>query len=493
MFSRLAGDARTRVLAWFVGIVALAVVGSVFAGRQVLLTRLDARIDQELRQEVEELRRLAAGDDPETGEPFGADVERIFDLYLLRNVGYPHERVFFFVNRQAYRPEVLPAGYRPSASVERRWADVTEAQRGRFEAGAGLVDYLAVPLQQDSQRQGVFVVAIYGDVDRREIAQVVTTMSIVGVIAVAVAGMIAWFGAGRILAPIRRLTRTAEGITDRDLTQRIDVRGDDDVARLGRTFNAMLDRLERAFATQQQFLRDVGHELRTPITIVRGHLEVLGDDPEERRETVALVVDELERMRRLVDDLTVLARAEQPDFLTLAPVDLGDLIGEILRKAERIADRSWLLERADDGAIIADRQRLTQAVVQLVQNAVEHTDDGDEIALGALTTSTGARLYVRDTGVGFGDRDPDELFERFVGERRGGTGLGLAIVRAIAEAHGGTATAHHAPGGGALLVIDVARDAGGGRTLAAPVGDGAGGATLELDDRPTLDLGEQRM
>jgi signal transduction histidine kinase len=132
-------------------------------------------------------------------------------------------------------------------------------------------------------------------------------------------------------------------------------------------------------------------------------------------------------------------------------------------------------------------------VVQLVQNAVEHTDDGDEIALGALTTSTGARLYVRDTGVGFGDRDPDELFERFVGERRGGTGLGLAIVRAIAEAHGGTATAHHAPGGGALLVIDVARDAGGGRTLAAPVGDGAGGATLELDDRPTLDLGEQRM
>ena len=446
------------MLAWFVAVVAIAVVGSVLVGRQVLLSRLDIRIDAELRQEVEELRRLAAGDDPATGEPFGGDVERIFDLYVLRNVAYRHERVFFYVDGAPHRPEVLPVGYRPSADLERRWATIDAPQRDRFPSGVGVVDYLAVPLEQLGRQRGVFVVAIYGDIERREIAQVVTTMSVVGVIAILLAAGIAWFGAGRILAPIRRLTETAEAISDRDLTQRIDVDGDDDVARLGRTFNAMLDRLQGAFASQRQFLNDVGHELRTPITIVRGHLEVVGDDPQERRETVALVVDELERMRRLVDDLVVLARAEQPDFLDLAPVDVAELAGEIIRKAERMADRSWRLEHADEGVIVADRQRLTQAVIQLAQNAVEHTGDGDAITLDAVLNGGEARLSVRDTGPGFGGTDPYRLFDRFVGERSDGTGLGLAIVRAIAEAHGGGVSVGDAAGGGALITITVARD-----------------------------------
>lgn len=457
--ARLLDDARTRVLAWFVAVVAIAVVSSVFVGRQVLLARLDARIDSELRQEVEELRRLATGDDPATGQPFGGEVERIFDLYVLRNVAYQNERVFFYTDGAAYRAEQLPPGYEPPADLERQWASAEQSERGEFTSGAGEVDYLAAPLQQDGETRGVFVVAIYGDIDRDEIAQVVETMGLAGVVAIVVAAGIAWFGAGRILAPIRRLTQTAETISERDFRQRIEVDGDDDVARLGRTFNAMLDRLQKAFASQRQFLSDVGHELRTPITIVRGHLEVLGDDPDERRETIALVVDELERMRRLVDDLVVLAKAEQPDFLNLAPVDAGDLAQEIIRKAEGLADRSWRLESSDEGVIVADRQRLTQAAVQLAQNAVQHTDDGDTIVLGASLVDDEAHFWVRDTGPGFGGSDPRRLFERFVGERNDGTGLGLAIVKAIAEAHGGDVTAREAPGGGALFTIAVPREA----------------------------------
>jgi signal transduction histidine kinase len=246
-------------------------------------------------------------------------------------------------------------------------------------------------------------------------------------------------------------------ISDRDLDERIEVDGDDDVARLARTFNAMLDRLQQAFATQRRFLNDVGHELRTPITIVRGHLEVLGDDPDERRETIALVVDELERMRRLVDDLVVLAKAEQPDFLDVGPIDLGDLASEIARKAERLAARTWVLESADEGVIVADRQRLTQAMVQLASNAVEHTGNGDTVALGFGLADDEARLWVRDTGPGFDGADPGRLFERFVGDRSDGTGLGLAIVRAIAQAHGGDVTAREARGGGAVFTIAVPR------------------------------------
>ena len=111
------------------------------------------------------------------------------------------------------------------------------------------------------------------------------------------------------------LADTARSISETDLTRRIPVSGRDEIAELARTFNAMLDRLEAAFATQRAFVSDASHELRTPITIVRGHLELLGDDPQERRETIALVTDELDRMSRFVDDLLLLAKAERDDFL----------------------------------------------------------------------------------------------------------------------------------------------------------------------------------
>ena len=125
-------------------------------------------------------------------------------------------------------------GYRPPVDVEQSWAAADSPQRGRFEVGVGQVDYLAVPLQQTGEQRGVFVVAIYGDVERAEIAQVIRTMSVVGVLAIIAAAGMAWFGAGRILAPIGQLTRAAEAIDDRDLTRRIAVEGDDDVARLAR-------------------------------------------------------------------------------------------------------------------------------------------------------------------------------------------------------------------------------------------------------------------
>lgn len=125
------------MLAWFVAVVAVAVVGSVFVGRQVLLADLDARIDSELRQEAEELRRLATGDDPETGQPFGSDVERIFDLYVIRNVAYPNERVFFY-------PEGSCSGdTRSSAARElhlrRRFGRLPRAAPGAGRAAGGRV------------------------------------------------------------------------------------------------------------------------------------------------------------------------------------------------------------------------------------------------------------------------------------------------------------------------------------------------------------------
>lgn len=148
--------------------------------------------------------------------------------------------------------------------------------------------------------------------------------------------------------------------------------GTDDVAQLARTFNTMLDRLEVAFLAQREFVDNAGHELRTPITVIRGHLELMGDDPGEREETRALVLDELARMNRMVDDLLVLAKSERPDFLKLEEVNLTELTVEVVAKARGMADRAWRVDATADAVIVADGQRLTQALMQLVSNAVRH-------------------------------------------------------------------------------------------------------------------------
>ena len=219
----------------------------------------------------------------------------------------------------------------------------------------------------------------------------------------------------------------------------------------------MLARLETAFATQQRFVNDAGHELRTPITIVRGHLELLDDDPEDREQTLALVMDELDRMSRIVDDLLTLAKREQPDFLQLAPFEVGALVDDVLAKASALGPRNWQLDSFADETIVADRQRVTQALMQLAQNAVEHTEDGDEIGLGAFVAAGETRLWVRDAGPGIAFDEQKRVFDRFYragGERRSdGAGLGLSIVQAIAHAHGGRVELSSVPGTGATFTI----------------------------------------
>ncbi len=276
--------------------------------------------------------------------------------------------------------------------------------------------------------------------------------------------IVAFFAAGRVLAPLGQLTETARQITESDLTRRIEVHGYDELAEQARTFNAMLERLEAAFESQRSLIRDVGHELRTPITIVRGNLEFLDadEDPEERRETIELVTDELDRITRLVDELLLLARSERPDFLELETVNLGTLSDELLAKASALGARDWRLESRGAGMIVADRQRLTQAVMSLAQNAVQQTSDGDPIELGTENRDGRARLWVRDWGPGIAPEEQSQVFERFARGRDGrgyeGTGLGLAIVKAIAEAHGGTVELTSRPGAGARFTIAVPVD-----------------------------------
>ena len=224
----------------------------------------------------------------------------------------------------------------------------------------------------------------------------------------------------------------------------------------------MLDELEEAFDTQQRFVDDAGHELRTPITVIRGHLDLMGDDPEERRATLVLIDDELDRMHRIVNDLLTLAKAERADFLRLGPVDLAALTQEVHAKAAALGERDWRLGATAAASSIADRQRLTQAMMQLAQNAVQHTRPGDGIEIGSRVVGAEAELWVRDTGEGIAPGEADHIFDRFSrgGRRRAsdGAGLGLSIVRAIAEAHHGRVAMTSEPGEGSRFVVVVPVD-----------------------------------
>ena len=260
-----------------------------------------------------------------------------------------------------------------------------------------------------------------------------------------------------MLAPLRVLRDTARSISESDLTRRIPVEGDDELADLARTFNAMLDRLEDAFASQRAFVSDASHELRTPITIVRGHLELLEDDPKERAETIELVTDELDRMGRLVNDLLLLAKAQRPDFLQPEPIDAGEFTRELFAKASALAGRDWRLGEVAGGRIVADRQRLTQAVMNLSENAVNHTSERDAVELGSAIRNGHVRLWVRDTGPGVSEGEREHIFERFArgseATRADGSGLGLAITQAIAEAHNGHVELDSRPGAGARFTV----------------------------------------
>lgn len=198
----------------------------------------------------------------------------------------------------------------------------------------------------------------------------------------------------------------------------------------------MLDRLEGAFASRRELLRDAAHELQGPIATIRGHLELMGDEPEDRRATIALVSDELDRMGLFVEDLLLLARVEQGDFLELRALDLGSLTVQLFAQLRRLADRDWALGEVGGGEVVADRQRVSQAVVNLARNAVTMTLPGDRIELSSACAGDEVRLAVSTAGAGL--RAPPAEARAGAGEPgQGAAGLGLSIARAIAEGHGG--------------------------------------------------------
>ncbi len=418
-----------------------------------------SRVEADLARTVDEVALLAAGNDPATGKPF-TSAEALLRTALQRTVLPPSEGAFAVVGDRirwtaqpgvALRPEedaelvaaVLPLTQLPTVS------------QGQLTTATGDYRYVVVPVRfPPPGDSGALVRVADMDAERSVLQAVYVTYALVALGSLLLVAMLIWLFVGRLLRPLSWMRETAERITDTDISQRIPVRGHDDLSALATTVNHMLDRLEASLASQRALLDDVGHELRTPLTVIRGHLELMdAADPADVAGTRALVLDELERMRRLVDDLLTLAKADQPDFVQPRPTDLARLIDETLAKASTLGERHWMLDDLADAEVDIDPQRMAQALLQLAANAVQFSEPGSQVGMGSQLRDGELTLWVRDQGIGIAPQDQERILARKVTGRLGGTGLGLSIVRSIAEAHGGRLVVESTPGQGSRFSI----------------------------------------
>jgi signal transduction histidine kinase len=256
----------------------------------------------------------------------------------------------------------------------------------------------------------------------------------------AIVGLIGWLVAGRLLAPLRRLRVAAEEITATERNARIPVVGHDDVSALTATVNDMLDRLDGALTSQRRLLDDVRHELKTPITIVRGHVELMNPaDPADVEATRLIAIDELDRMSGLIDEIEVLAESRML-VTRRSTVHAAELAAEVVAKSRGIHGHTWRSLVTATTAVSVDRPKIVQAWLQLVDNAVKYSPPGSEIVIGCVDYEGAVEFWVQDAGPGIPPGAEMRIFERHTREHEdaaSGSGLGLSIVRSIVTAHAG--------------------------------------------------------
>ena len=448
---------RTRITVVIALLTALSMAAAGVLVYALESARIKREVTEQIDQEIAEFRALRV--DPSTTRPFD-DVGRLLNVFLTRNVPDDDEMLVGYVTGQSpertrnrYGEEVLeePAYRRALAGMA--GGGTTTIDSARF----GEVWVTVVPVTNNASSGSLAIVNFLDD-EHDELNRTMRTYSIVALLSLGLITVIAALQSGRLLAPLRTLEETAREVTATGLSRRIPERGNDDITALTRTINNMLERLEGGFDAQRQFLDDAGHELKTPLTVLRGHLELLENgDPEDVAATQALLLDEVDRMSRLVEDLILLAKARRPDFVMVEPVDLEQLTHSVLAKARGLGGRDWQLDGVAHGTVAVDVQRITQAVLQLADNAVKHTGPGDQIAIGSSYDGREVRVWVRDAGNGVPPDDRTHIFERFgrstVPEGDEGFGLGLSIVAAIAEAHLGTVHVEDAEPSGSRFVI----------------------------------------
>ncbi|MEP6527775.1 MAG: ATP-binding protein [Nocardioidaceae bacterium] len=328
----------------------------------------------------------------------------------------------------------------------------------------GVTRVLAVPVDTQERHWVVLVGASLQD-RHDALVRLAVTLGIGGLVALVLSAVAGWLVAGAALRPIERLRRDAADIQVSDPGRRLAVAGErDEIERLGTTLNELLDRLERSIAKEHRFLDDASHELRTPVTILKGELELAGSpgrSVEELRQAISSAAEEADHVADLADGLLLLSRAGDGGLrIQRELVDLSELAEQVVGHVEPEARRQHLRLEVDASRAVADidRTRVRQAMDNVLSNAIRHTPPGGVVRLDVSGREGTVVLTVEDSGCGFpADLLPNALNPFTSGPGGTGSGLGLSIVRAIAEAHGGTVQLENRPGGGARVVVTLVR------------------------------------
>ena len=338
-----------------------------------------------------------------------------------------------------------------------------QSQTTTVSTPSGRVLVLASPMREQGRTVGSVVVTYALESLEQDQERVLVLVSIEAVIALLVAVAGTYLLLRRLLGTIGNITTTARTISEGDLDLRLGDQGsDDEVGELAGTFDVMLDRIDEVMEVQRRLLSDVSHQLKTPLTVMRGHIEVLQmtgvDDPAEVDRTLRTVLSEIEHLRVLTEDLLFLGRSLEPGFLELVPVDLRIFLADVTKAASVLGNRRVTMGSVPDLVVEIDENKMRGALLNLVDNAVKATADGDRIEVSASLRHPGGdlALTVGDCGPGVPPSERARVLERFGRPRseiREGSGLGLAIVGTVAESHGGHVELGDAPFGGLAASI----------------------------------------
>ena len=459
----------TRVM-W--AIVLVSSIALVMCGAIVWalgLSSVSADATNRLEHSRDRIRQLAADrQDPSSGQPL-EDVSAVLRTHIQRTAEGRGEAELGFVGTDAGTELTWVSAdnvsFRPEQDKElltrvSSQAAASESVIETVRTPTSTYRVLVVPLQGGAQR-GARVHVIDLKVAESQLRRTMAFYAAAAVFTVALVTGLAWFAVERLLRPIEQLRRATESIGEEDLTTRVPVKGRDDLTALAEAVNRMLDRVQTSVEAQRNLLDDVGHELRTPIAVVRGHLELTDPvDPEDVRQTQLLAIDELDRMGMLVNDLILLAKSVQSDFVTPADTDVAELTELVFDKSLALGERRWKMEAAAFTRAKIDPTRITQAWLQLVANAVKYSEHCSAVSLGSAVRDGHLQMWVADEGIGIAPEDIDLVRQRFkrtagAQELASGTGLGLSIVETIVAAHGGRLDIRSEVGRGSVFTMVV--------------------------------------
>ena len=456
----------TRVM-W--AIVLVAGVALVTCGAIVWAlghSSVSADATNRLEHSRDRIRELAAeGTDPSSGRPL-EDVSAVLRVHIQRTAEGPGEAELGFVGTSSNTELVWVSSDNVSFRPEKD-AKLLKHVTSRAAASESVIEtvrtpsssyrVLVVPVQGGSQH-GALVHVIDLKVAESQLLRTMAFYAAAAVFTVALVTGLAWFAVERLLRPI-------EHIGEDDLTTRVPVKGRDDLTALAAAVNRMLDRVQTSVEAQRNLLDDVGHELRTPIAVVRGHLELTDpSDPEDVHQTQLLAIDELDRMGVLIDDLILLAKSAQSDFIAPVDTDVAELTEMVFDKSLALGERRWQLESAAFTRAMIDPTRITQAWLQLVANAVKYSSHYSTVRLGSAVRDGRLLMWVGDEGIGIAAEEIEMVRQRFkrtagAQEMSSGTGLGLSIVETIVAAHGGRLDIRSEVGEGSVFTMTIPLEA----------------------------------